>query len=140
MLHRRPGSWLSAPMASRIVANSVTLTADKDPQTTRLQPGLLVLISWACQHCVHTFSWLSLPRPITALGFLLPVYSQALATVPRPGHNHLEMTLGSQACSNRLGRTICSGYGGGPTVMDTFCPEYCSGPYFQTEPCGILTV
>ena len=135
-----PGSWLSAPAASRIVANSVTLTADKAPRPARLQPGLIVLISWACQHCVHTYSWPGLCEPTPALGFLLPVYSQALATVPRPGPSHLEMTPGSQACSCRIRKDSLLRTWTGSSVLEIFCPQGCSGPYLQTGLCGILIV
>lgn len=94
--------------------NSVTLTADKAPRPARRVPGLLRLISRACQQTCPHLLLAQLPWAHPAPGFLLPVYSHALATVPRPGDSHLEVTPESQACVAGLGRTVHSGYREGP--------------------------
>lgn len=77
---RPTSSWLSAPLAGWIAWDSVTLTADKAPRPAALQPGLLVLISPACQRaCPH----LLLAQPPWAQPCSgLPV----VCLQPSPGH------------------------------------------------------
>lgn len=121
-----PSSWLSAPSASRTAASARLIKA---PQPAGLEPGPLVLISWACQRRVHTCSWPGCPEPTPGLCFLPTVYSQALATAPRPGHSHLEATPGSRAASGGIAKDSSSSTRSEAQVLFSCC--------FRIHPCGI---